>query len=635
MMKLSRLISRFTPILFIAAFVLHSASAEVADSVDTSSTRPKDVFSLGNANALLKPPNTSSPRTTLQSFIDNMNRAYEVLMKAHRKNLKTPGFFPSESVRQMATQAQEFFESGVECLNLSEVPKSLKKSTGYESAILLKEVFDRIDLPPFENIPDAAAIEAEEEREKVAELSRYRIPNTDIIIDQVEEGPREGEYLFTPGTVARLEEFYGKVKDFPYKLNAPVSHDFFDFYTTNPGRLLPPKWSRWLPAWSGTTYLDQTIWQWCALVVLPLVVLLVVRLLVRWWYQRTSELSSVKKTIGWLLVFLVTVVMVGLINYILDEHINITGSVLVFLENTLQRVFVLLLIGLILWEFMKSQIQKNIEQEVLEQGSDGDEGGAGGSRSQTLLILLRKTLVVVMFAIVFLLLLTSMGINVGPLIAGAGVVGLAIGFGAQTLVKDILAGVFFLIDDAFRVGDYIETSGMRGTVEHISLRSLRLRSPRGPVHTIPFGSMDTVTNNSRDYIISKLDFRVRYDTDVDKVRKIIKKINQQITTDEVMGPVLMDKVKSQGVRELDDSAMIMRVKFKTIPGEQFVIRREVFRMMQEAFKENGIEFAHRNVTVYMPPQDDETSTPDKKAIEAGAAAAVATAQAEAEQQRPK
>ena len=335
------------------------------------------------------------------------------------------------------------------------------------------------------------------------------------------------------------------------------------------------------------------------------------------------------------MVLLFTVVMVGLINYILDEHINITGSVLVFLENTLQRVFVLLLIGLILWEFMKSHIQKNIEEEVREQGSEAEEGGAGGSRSQTLLILLRKAFVVVMFAIVFLLLLSSMGINIGPLIAGAGVVGLAIRFGAQTLVKDILAGVFFLIEDAFRVGDYIETSGMRGTVEHISLLSLRLRSPRDPVHTIPFGSMDTVTNNSRDYIISKLDFRVCYDTDVDKVRKIIKKINEKIMMDEEMGPVLIDKVRSQGVRELDDSAMIMRVKFKTIRGEQFVIRREVFRMMQEAFKENGIEFAHRNVTVYMPPQDDETSTPDNKVIEAGAAAAVATAQAEAEQKRPK
>jgi hypothetical protein len=137
--------------------------------------------------------------------------------------------------------------------------------------------------------------------------------------------------------------------------------------------------------------------------------------------------------------------MVSLIKYVLDEHINITGSVLIFVENTLQRIFILLLIGLTLWQFMKSHIQKN---------------------------------------------------------------------------------------DSFRVGNFIETGGQKGTVEHISLRSLRLRNPRGPVHTIPFGSMGTVTNNSRDYIISKLDFRVRYDTDVDKVRKIIKKINIKIMADE-------------------------------------------------------------------------------------------------------
>jgi small-conductance mechanosensitive channel len=177
-------------------------------------------------------------------------------------------------------------------------------------------------------------------------------------------------------------------------------------------------------------------------------------------------------------------------------------------------------------------------------------------------------------------------------------------------------------------------------VEHISLRSLRLRHPRGPVFNIPFGSMGTVKNNSRDYIISKLDFRVRYDTDVDKVRKIIKKINKIIMKDEEMGPVMLGKIKSQGVRELDDSAMIMRVKFKTIPGEQFIVRREVFRMMQESFRENGIEFAHRNVTVYLPPEDKSQSTdkgsdadkaagqPDKKIMEAAAAAGAAAVQAE-------
>jgi small-conductance mechanosensitive channel len=126
----------------------------------------------------------------------------------------------------------------------------------------------------------------------------------------------------------------------------------------------------------------------------------------------------------------------------------------------------------------------------------------------------------VIFTIVFLLLLSSIGINIGPLLAGAGVIGQAIGFGAQTLVRDIFSGVFFLIDDAFRVGDYIETAGKKDMVEHISLRSLRLHHPRGMVHTIPFGDMVTVTNFSRDYIITKLDIRVRYDADIKKIKKI-------------------------------------------------------------------------------------------------------------------
>ena len=292
-------------------------------------------------------------------------------------------------------------------------------------------------------------------------------------------------------------------------------------------------------------------------------------------------------------------------------------------------IILILLLSFIAWQLIKARIDQKLKEEMPDDDEEAEEGGAGGSRMGTLLVLLRKFILAVMFVMVALIILASLGVNIGPLIAGAGVVGLAIGFGAQTLVKDIIAGIFFLIDDAFRVGDFIEVGGTKGSVEHISLRSLRLRNPRGPVHTIPFGSMGTVTNNSRDYIISKLDFRVRYDTNVDKVRKIIKKINKKIMKDEEMGPVMLDKLKSQGVRELDDSAMIMRVKFKTIPGEQFVIRREVFRMMQEAFRENGIEFAHRNVTVYMPP-DEGIAAPDKKALGTGAAAAVAAQQAEDE-----
>jgi len=295
-------------------------------------------------------------------------------------------------------------------------------------------------------------------------------------------------------------------------------------------------------------------------------------------------------------------------------------------------ILIIVLLSFILWQLFKARIDQKLKEEMSDDDEGAEEGGAGGSRIGTLLVLLRKFVLAVMFVIVSLIILSSLGVNIGPLIAGAGVIGLAIGFGAQTLVKDIIAGVFFLIDDAFRVGDYIEVGGTKGSVEHISLRSLRLRNPRGPIHTIPFGSMGTVTNMSRDYVIAKLDFRVRYDTDVDKVRRIIKKINKKIMADEEMGPMMLDKLKSQGVRELDDSAMVMRVKFKTIPGKQFGIRREVFRMMQESFRENGIEFAHRNVTVYMPPgtsgegkAENGTGTIDPKTVVAAGAAAASAA----------
>jgi small-conductance mechanosensitive channel len=187
-----------------------------------------------------------------------------------------------------------------------------------------------------------------------------------------------------------------------------------------------------------------------------------------------------------------------------------------------------------------------------------------------------------------------------------------------------------------RIGDYIETGGIKGMVQHISLRSVKLRHPRGMVFTIPFGDMGAVQNFSRDYIITKLDIRVRYDADIDKIRKIIKKIGQELEQHDEIGPVLLSPIKCQGVREMDDSAMILRVKFKTPPGDQFVVRREVYKRIQERFREEGIEFAHRNVTVYLPSEVTGTGsdgvirdsgapggTPDNKLIGAGAAAALA------------
>jgi moderate conductance mechanosensitive channel len=196
-----------------------------------------------------------------------------------------------------------------------------------------------------------------------------------------------------------------------------------------------------------------------------------------------------------------------------------------------------------------------------------------------------------------LMALSSLGVQIAPLIAGAGVVGLAIGFGAQTLVKDIISGMFFLLDDAFRVGEYIESGSIRGTVEQISIRSLRLRHHRGALHTIPFGALDTITNYSRDWVIDKMTVSVTYATDLDKVKRVIKDVSKQIMADAELAPNIIEPLKMQGVEQFGDFAIQLRLKMMTKPGEQFVIRRRAYAMIKKGFAENGIEVALPTVQV--------------------------------------
>lgn len=308
------------------------------------------------------------------------------------------------------------------------------------------------------------------------------------------------------------------------------------------------------------------------------------------------------------------------------------------LARNVMGVLLVVMSALVFWEIVRVQIDRKLREEMALSGIDPDEmdeGGTGGSRSATLLVLLRKFVLSVIVVLGALTALSSMGVDIAPLIAGAGVFGLAIGFGAQTLVKDIISGVFFLVDDAFRVGDYVEAGSAKGTVEQISLRSMKLRHPRGMVYNVPYGSLKILQNFSRDYIVSKLDFRIRYDADIDKIRKVIKKINKEMQADETFRRILLGDIKSNGVRGMEDSAMILRVKFRTLPGHQFVMHKEVYRRVQEAFRKNGIEFAHRNVTVYLPPElqalmarEAENAKPATAAAIGGAAAAALLAEEE-------
>ncbi len=309
--------------------------------------------------------------------------------------------------------------------------------------------------------------------------------------------------------------------------------------------------------------------------------------------------------------------------YIWDPEFRIReGSVL----DSAVDVLVILFIGYLVFHIARIWIDSKIEEEEGEgdvAGELGDEGGASGaSRLATLLPLFRGAILAVVIVTIILIVLMEVGINVSPLFAGAGVVGLAVGFGSQTLVRDIFSGAFFLIDDAFRRGEYIDIGSVKGTVEKISVRSFQLRHHLGALHTIPFGEIQVLTNYSRDWVIMKLPLRVTYDTDVEKVRKLVKKLGQELLEDPVIGHNFIQPLKSQGVIEMQDSAMIIRVKFMTKPGDQWLVRKKVFEEIRALFEREGIKFAHREVTVRVVGDGAEPVTPARREAALGAAQAV-------------
>jgi len=270
-----------------------------------------------------------------------------------------------------------------------------------------------------------------------------------------------------------------------------------------------------------------------------------------------------------------------------------------------------LLVAYMVWQFFRIWIDRKIREEDALLAVDGVDpaemeiGGEGLSRIRTLLPLLKMTLRIALSLIVTMIVLSSLGVDIGPVLAGAGVLGLAIGFGSQTLVRDIVSGGFFLVDDAFRLGEYVDVGAVKGTVEKIQIRSLRLRHHRGAVHTVPFGEIATLTNYSRDWAIMKLKFVVPFDTDVEKVRKILKRVGAELLEHPDVGDDFIQQFKSQGVLEIGEYGLVVRAKFMCKPGRQFLIRRYAFVALQDAFRENNIDFARPQIRVLSASDEDD------------------------------
>ncbi|MBJ3778517.1 mechanosensitive ion channel family protein [Acuticoccus mangrovi] len=256
---------------------------------------------------------------------------------------------------------------------------------------------------------------------------------------------------------------------------------------------------------------------------------------------------------------------------------------------------VIIVVGVAVWRAVLGILGEAHGKKDGDEAAEHGEMGGAGDRMDTILPILRGAALVLIVLVTAFTALTSLGVNVAPLIASAGVLGLAIGFGAQTLVTDIISGLFYLYEDALRVGEYIETDAGGGAVERISLRSATLRHPRGAVITVPFSKMGTIKNASRDWAVMKFTFRVPADTDVEMVRKLVKKVGEEMAQDPELKDKIIGPLKSQGAVSITGRSYEIGCKFTAVPGQQFAIRRYAFAMLQRALKEKGVPLAGQDV----------------------------------------
>jgi len=258
-----------------------------------------------------------------------------------------------------------------------------------------------------------------------------------------------------------------------------------------------------------------------------------------------------------------------------------------------------LFLAFVLWEFFKYITEPYMGRKPAGGAAAGDGAGTGASRLSTLMPLLRITVAIVIILIAVLIALEDFGVNITPLIAGASVFGLAISFGSQTLVRDIVSGIFYLSDDAFRVGEYIDCGRAKGTVEGFTIRSLKLRHQNGQIHTIPFGQLGQITNFSRDWTTVKFNLRFARDTDLEKLRKAAKKIGTDMMEMPEFKEEIIEPFKMQGVADIADNAFLVRFKFTAKPGNPTLIQREAMKRMFSAFPDLGIEFAKEGAAVVL------------------------------------
>jgi MscS family membrane protein len=444
----------------------------------------------------LEPPDTSSPRATLTSFIYYTDKLYE-----------TAGNFEGNLSLQ-----REFLQRAERCFDFSQVPPSVLEDVRTESVLRLREILDRMELPELADIPDKHEV-------KASKIKLWRIPHTEIFICCIAEGPRMGSFLFSAETVDHLGEYYDEVEELPYRSDKGEGYTgFYEQYIYSSGWMIPDGFLKKLPNWMKKGYLGQALWQWIFLVLVIFSGVLSLWFFWLWHRSLKDKIHMRNWRLERMLFPLFGMLMCVLVHYLADDQINITGEVLSFLTMTLQLLSAIFAGIAIIIGGDAAMIGILVASKVKEEALDAD--------------VIKLGCRMVSFFLVFVLFYnvgSYFGIPVTAIFASAGIAGMAIALAARETLANFFGGVSIFMDRPFRAGDYIVLSnGDRGEVKAVGMRSTKIQTRDDIMITIPNSVITNgkVVNQSSPHprLRVRVKIGVAYGSDIDRVEEILMEV---------------------------------------------------------------------------------------------------------------
>ena len=570
--------------------------------------------------ARLQQIDAASPRSTLEGFLSNVNEAYRIVMAVETAAKGDAPDMSHEEIAAAAEHAASLMNRAVETFDLSEVPEAHRADVGWESALQLKEILDRVNLPPIDSIPDLQEVQALRAANRGTAI-HWRFPNTEIVLGEVMEGERAGEFLFTAETVERLAADHALVQEFSYRREnyGPLSLDyrspelspgFYDYYISTPGSMVPHasvvgSLVEGLPGWFKTRRGDQMLWQWLALLLVS-----AAALVVAWSCFRLVGRLASRIGLPWgawlkLLSPLFVALLLSWTFWFLDEEINLTGAALTTVSTISKALIALMaVIGVTL-------LCRAVAESILSSRQIGRR-----SVDASLVKMGLRTIAFFVGLCIVVYAARRLGADMVPLIAGLGVGGLAVALAAQRTCANLIGSLILYANRPVRVGDFCRFGDQIGTVEHIGLLTTRIRTLERSLLSVSnaeFSEMQLDNYAARDQRLFQVTLRLRLETTPGQVRFILAEIRKLLLRHPKVDPEPA-RARYVGCGEYAREIEIFAYFSCQEQGEFLAIGEDLWLRMEEVIARAGSGFALPAQTNYLA-RDQRPSEERKSAAE--------------------